>query len=127
MSKSSEKAQMSNITLAEVVSFWREAGPERWFSKDDGFDLTIRLRFVAIHEAAARGELAAMEESPEGALALVILLDQFPRNMFRGSARAFSAGACCGEPSACAGLRPSDRRNDAPGFLSAFNAFRAVG
>jgi uncharacterized protein (DUF924 family) len=90
MSKSSEKAQMSNITLAEVVSVWREAGPERWFSKDNSFDLTIRLRFLAIHEAAARGELMAMEQSPEGALALVILLDQFPRNMFRGSARAFA-------------------------------------
>jgi uncharacterized protein (DUF924 family) len=47
-------------------------------------------KFLAIHEAAARGELAAWEESPEGALALVILLDQFPRNMFRGSAHAFA-------------------------------------
>ena len=45
---------MSNVTLAEVVSFWREAGPERWFGKDEGFDLTIRTRFLAIHEAAAR-------------------------------------------------------------------------
>ena len=45
---------MSNGTLAEVVSFWREARPERWFGKDDGFDLTIRTRFLAIHEAAAR-------------------------------------------------------------------------
>jgi len=81
---------MSNITLAEVVSFWREAGPERWFRKDDGFDLTIKSKFLAIHEAAARGELAAMEKIPEGALAFVILLDQFPRNMFRGSAHAFA-------------------------------------
>jgi len=75
MSRSGDKAQMNDITLAEVVSFWREAGPERWFRKEDGFDLTIRLRFRAIHEAAARGELAAMEKSPKGALALVILLD----------------------------------------------------
>jgi len=90
MSRRSEKAQMSNITLAEVVSFWREAGPERWFRKDDGFDLTIKSKFLAIHEAAARGELAAMEKIPEGALAFVILLDQFPRNMFRGSAHAFA-------------------------------------
>jgi uncharacterized protein (DUF924 family) len=49
---------MSNVTLAEVVSFWREAGPERWFTKDEDFDLTIRSKFLAIHEAAARGELA---------------------------------------------------------------------
>jgi uncharacterized protein (DUF924 family) len=81
---------MSDVTSAEVVSFWREAGPERWFGKDEGFDLTIRARFLAIHQAAARGELALWEESPEGALGLVILLDQFPRNMFRGSAQAFA-------------------------------------
>ena len=49
---------MSDVTSAEVVSFWREAGPERWFEKDDGFDLTIRTRFLAIHEAAARSELS---------------------------------------------------------------------
>ena len=81
---------MSNVSLAEVVSFWRKAGPERWFTKDEDFDLTIRSKFLAIHEAAARGELAAWEESPEGALALVILLDQFSRNVFRGSAHAFA-------------------------------------
>jgi uncharacterized protein (DUF924 family) len=81
---------MSDVTSAEVVSFWREAGPERWFGKDEGFDLTIGARFLAIHEAAARGELALWEESPKGALGLVILLDQLPRNMFRGSAQAFA-------------------------------------
>jgi uncharacterized protein (DUF924 family) len=57
------------------------------------FDLTIGTRFMALHEAAARGELAAWEESAEGALALVILLDQFPRNMFRGTAHAFATDA----------------------------------
>ena len=81
---------MANAAIADIVSFWREAGPEKWFEKDDEFDLTIRSRFLAIHEAAARGDLAAFEETAEGALALLILLDQFPRNMFRGSARAFA-------------------------------------
>jgi uncharacterized protein (DUF924 family) len=81
---------MSNVTLADVIPFWREAGPERWFEKDEDFDRTIRSKFLAFHEAAARSELAALEESPEGALALVILLDQFPRNMFRGSVHAFA-------------------------------------
>ena len=57
------------------------------------FRLTIRTRFLALQEAAARGELSAWEESAEGALALVILLDQFPRNMFRGSAHAFATDA----------------------------------
>jgi uncharacterized protein (DUF924 family) len=75
---------------AGIVSFWREAGPKRWFAKDDAFDAEIRRRFLAAHEAAARGDLAGWEATPEGALALLILLDQFPRNMFRGSARAFA-------------------------------------
>ena len=81
---------MSDVTPAEIVSFWREAGPGRWFEQDDDFDLSIKSRFLAMHEAAARGELAAFEESAEGALALAILLDQFSRNMFRAAARAFA-------------------------------------
>ncbi len=81
---------MSDAALAEIVSFWRQAGPDTWFEADEDFDRTIRSRFLAIHEAAARGELAAFEESAEGALALLILLDQFSRNMFRNSERAFA-------------------------------------
>jgi uncharacterized protein (DUF924 family) len=81
---------MNQMTAAKIVSFWRDAGPAKWFEQDDDFDRTIRSRFVAAHEAAARGELAAFEASAEGALALVLLLDQFPRNLFRGSARAFA-------------------------------------
>ncbi len=81
---------MSVATPAEIVSFWRDAGPEKWFKQDDGFDLAISSRFLETHEAAVRGDLMAFEENAEGALALVILLDQFPRNMFRGTARAFA-------------------------------------
>lgn len=81
---------MSDAALAEIVSFWRQAGPDKWFEADEDFDRTIRSRFLAIHEAAARGEFAAFADSAEGALALLILLDQFPRNMFRNSARAFA-------------------------------------
>jgi uncharacterized protein (DUF924 family) len=81
---------MSDLTVAEVVSFWRDAGPDRWWEKDDQFDRLVRSTFLPLHEAAARGELAAWENAPEGALALVILLDQFPRNMFRGSPHAFA-------------------------------------
>ncbi len=81
---------MSERSAAEVVSFWREAGPDKWWEKDDAFDHLVRSRFLPLHEAAARGEVAAWEDSPEGALALVILLDQFPRNMFRGSPHAFA-------------------------------------
>jgi uncharacterized protein (DUF924 family) len=77
-------------TSVEVVSFWRHAGDERWFEKDDEFDRTVTSRFLTTYEAASHGELRAWEANAEGALALVIVLDQFPRNMFRGSARAFA-------------------------------------
>ena len=74
-----------------VLAFWRDAGPDKWFSKDSAFDDEIHARFLATCKSAARGELAAWEETREGALALVIVLDQFPRNMFRGSTLAFEA------------------------------------
>ena len=74
-----------------VLAFWRGAGSDKWFKKDSAFDEEIRTRFLKTYEAAVRGELAAWETAREGALALVIVLDQFPRNMFRGSARAFEA------------------------------------
>lgn len=79
------------IAAADVVSFWREAGPQKWFAKDDGFDAAIRDRFLDTHFAAARGDLADWQETAEGTLALLILLDQFPRNLFRGSGHAFAA------------------------------------
>jgi uncharacterized protein (DUF924 family) len=75
---------------ADVLAFWRAAGAPAWFRKNDAFDADIRTRFLATHEAAAAGALTAWEATPEGALALVIVLDQFPRNMFRGHARAFA-------------------------------------
>lgn len=76
---------------ADIAAFWRNAGPENWFTKSAAFDAEIRARFLATYEAAARAELAAWEASAEGAFALVIALDQFPRNMFRNNARAFAA------------------------------------
>jgi uncharacterized protein (DUF924 family) len=75
---------------AEIVAFWTEAGPKAWFKKDPAFDEAIRARFQETHFAAARGELAEWEETAEGALALVLVLDQFPRNLFRGGAHAFA-------------------------------------
>lgn len=77
-------------SAAEVVSFWQKAGPDRWFKKDLAFDDEIRERFLTTYEAATAGQLSGWEQSAEGALALLILLDQFPRNMFRGDARAFA-------------------------------------
>jgi uncharacterized protein (DUF924 family) len=75
----------------DVIAFWREAGEEKWFTTDDAFDVAVRNRFLATYEAAAAGKLDHWEATAEGALALVIVLDQFPRNMFRGTARAFAA------------------------------------
>jgi uncharacterized protein (DUF924 family) len=75
---------------AEVVEFWIEAGPKRWFSKNDRFDATIGERFEALHHSAARRELDDWAGEAVGALALLLLLDQFPRNLYRGSAHAFA-------------------------------------
>jgi uncharacterized protein (DUF924 family) len=79
-----------DITPSAVVAFWKAAGPEKWFAKDDAFDAEFRRRFHDAHVAAARRELDGWMETPEGALALMILLDQFPRNSFRGTAHQFA-------------------------------------
>lgn len=76
---------------AAVVAFWSEAGYERWFRRDDAFDAAFRERFLEAHERAAAGKLTDWEEGAEGALALLILLDQFPRNCFRDTPRAFAS------------------------------------
>ena len=73
-----------------VVAFWREAGPKLWFAKDPDFDRRFRDRFLALHEAAARGDLDDWESTADGVLALAILLDQFPRNAFRGTPRMYA-------------------------------------
>jgi uncharacterized protein (DUF924 family) len=76
-------------TAGEVVRFWRDAGPKAWFVKNEAFDGRCRA-FEAAHHAAARRELSHWEVDAEGALALLILLDQIPRNIFRNSAHAFA-------------------------------------
>lgn len=81
------------MTAQQVVDFWRKAGPERWFIKDAAFDAEFRHRFMALHEAAARGELQSWLQQPESSLALLILLDQFPRNCFRGTPRMYATDA----------------------------------
>ena len=73
-----------------VLQFWLEAGPDRWFEQDDAFDAEVRLKLGALYERAREGLLDAWVETQQGSLALLILLDQAPRNMFRGDARAFS-------------------------------------
>lgn len=76
-------------TAADVLAFWRDAGPARWFARDDAFDARC-ARFLPLHMAAARRELDAWMADADGALALLVLLDQIPRNAFRGSAHAYA-------------------------------------
>jgi len=77
----------------DVLAFWREAGPSRWFRKDEAFDHEFRTRFMGAHDAALYGELDEWAQDAAGALALLILLDQFPRNAFRGTPRMFESDA----------------------------------
>ena len=74
----------------DVVAFWRDAGPERWFAKSDAFDAACIDRLAAAHQAAASGRLDHWADTGEGALALLVLLDQFPRNAFRGTPRMYA-------------------------------------
>jgi len=93
MTISSPRPALPSPEAREVLKFWREAGPELWFAKDEQFDTRFRTRFLVAHEAAARGELQHWLATPEGALALVILLDQFPRNAFRNTSRMYDTDA----------------------------------
>jgi uncharacterized protein (DUF924 family) len=75
----------------QVLEFWFQRERKDWFAKDERFDAEILSRFLPLYERAAAGGLADWLQAPRSCLALVIVLDQFPRNMFRGSARAFAA------------------------------------
>lgn len=85
-----ESSSQRDGIAAEVLAFWRDAGPKRWFRKDASFDAEFRSRFVAAHLCAARGEFDHWVHDAHGSLALLILLDQLPRNAFRASARMFA-------------------------------------
>jgi len=74
----------------DVLDFWFSAGPKMWFAKDTGFDGTIRDRFSTLHHQAANGSVDEWSASAEGTLALIIVLDQFSRNLYRNSPLAFA-------------------------------------
>ncbi|MEO5323753.1 DUF924 family protein [Mesorhizobium sp. CC13] len=82
--------QVDRKRATEVFTFWREAGPEKWFRKDESFDVHFRETFGDLHMAAARRDCDHWSADAEGALALMILLDQFPRNCFRGSGHMYA-------------------------------------
>jgi uncharacterized protein (DUF924 family) len=79
--------------LINVLRFWEEAGPDKWYAKDDAFDEAIRARFLTLWEDVEAGRAKPEPGNAREALGLVILLDQFPRNMFREDPRAFATDA----------------------------------
>jgi uncharacterized protein (DUF924 family) len=83
----------AHVAPADILAFWRDAGPERWYTPDDAFDAEVRRRFFGLWQQAAAGELSSWETSDDGALALVIVLDQFPRNLFRDDGRTYASDA----------------------------------
>ena len=101
-----------SVTPADILAFWREAGCDRWYNKDGAFDDEVRRRFLGLWQEAAAGKLSSWEASDDGALALTIVLDQFPRNMFRGSVRTYATDALAREVAARAIARGADARID---------------
>ena len=97
---------------ADILAFWREAGRDRWYEKDDGFDAEVRRRYLDLWHEAAAGGLSTWETSDDGALALVIVLDQFSRNMFRGDLRTYASDALAREVAGRAIDRGTDARID---------------
>ena len=97
---------------ADVVEFWRAAGPRRWFGKHDAFDAAIRLKYEPTHRAAARGQYDRWIDSADGALALLLLLDQFPRNLYRGSAHSWATDPLARHFASEAIARGQDERFD---------------
>ncbi|NYT63386.1 DUF924 family protein [Alcaligenaceae bacterium] len=79
-----------NTTAQNIIEFWRKAGEDCWFNATPAFDALCRERFLEQHLAASRGDLDHWNQQPESTLALLLLLDQLPRNMFRNSAHAYA-------------------------------------
>lgn len=78
--------------ISEIISFWfKDLEPKQWYEVDPELDAQIKTRFGALQQSAAQGALDHWQQSSEGALALLILLDQFSRNLFRGSSQSFDA------------------------------------
>ena len=100
---------------AEILAFWREAGRDRWYTRNDAFDAEVRRRYHDLWRKAAAGEMSSWEASDDGALALVIVLDQFPRNMFRDDVLAYSSDHMAREAAGRAISRGADARID-PGL-----------
>lgn len=102
------------MSAREMVAFWRDAGAGKWFNGGAEFDAECRERFLEAHFTAARREFAGWMDDAEGALALLLLLDQIPRNVFRGSAHAFATDGLAREIAERAVDAGFDMRIDVP-------------
>jgi uncharacterized protein (DUF924 family) len=102
--------RLSLPSPAQVLAHWRALGPDRWFVADEAVDSDLRSRFLPLYAAAAGGLLKDWENDAEGALALVLALDQFPRNMFRGTSAAFMHDSFAREVAGRAIARGFDRQ-----------------
>jgi uncharacterized protein (DUF924 family) len=91
------RPEIAPLEAIEVIDFWIAAGRACWFAKDPEFDRRFRDRFLRLHDAAARGDLGEWTRNASGSLALVLLLDQFPRNAFRGTRRMYATDALARE------------------------------
>ena len=100
----------TDAAASALVAFWREAGPSRWFTRDDAFDAQCRERFLDLHMRASRRELEPWLDTATGALALVLLVDQIPRNVFRGSAHVWATDGLARRYADAALARGHDRR-----------------
>lgn len=85
-------ASTEALEAIDVLDFWLTAGYEKWFSRSDAFDASCR-EYTPLWERARRGDCDAWQATAAGSLALIILLDQIPRNIFRGEARQFETDA----------------------------------
>lgn len=83
------------VSSKEVLDFWKQAGPAKWFAKDVDFDREFKSRFEDTHFAAAANELDDWLSEAESSLALILLLDQFPRNCFRNTGHMFATDPLC--------------------------------
>ena len=102
----------AQVAPADILAFWRDAGPKRWYTSDEAFDAEVRRRFLGLWQRAAAGELSSWQGSDDGALALVIVLDQFPRNLFRDDIRIYASDAQAREVAQRAIDRGVDARID---------------
>src|SRR5579859_7114102 len=102
-----------SVKPEDVAYFWLyEVGRDRWFSEDPALDTAIREKFLTAYEEAVAGKLPHWADNPEGTVALLLLLDQFPRRMFRGTSRAFETDDLALEIARTAIIKHFDDRID---------------